>query len=31
MEDVNKTDELLSWMKEYPDAMEAINRIKGNK
>ena len=28
MEDVNKTDEL---MKEYPDAMEAINRIKGNK
>jgi len=30
MEDVNKTDELLSWMKEYPEAMKVINRIKGN-
>jgi hypothetical protein len=29
MEDVNKTDELLSWMKEYPDAMEAINTNTG--
>ena len=31
LEDVVKNDELVSWMKEYPDAMEAINRIKGNK
>ena len=31
MEDVNKTDELLSWMKEYPDAMKAINKIKDIK
>jgi hypothetical protein len=31
MEDVNKTDELLSWMKEYPDAMDAINKIKDKK
>ena len=30
LEDVVKNDELVSWMKEYPDAMEAINRIKGN-
>ncbi len=31
LEDVVKNDELVSWMKEYPDAMEAINRIKSNK
>ncbi len=31
LEDVVKNDELVSWMKEYPDAMKAINRIKGNK
>ena len=31
LQDVVKNDELVSWMKEYPDAMEAINRIKGNK
>ena len=27
MEDVVKNDELVSWMKEYPDAMDAINLL----
>ncbi len=31
MEDVVKNDELVSWMKEYPDAMDAINKIKNKK
>jgi len=31
LEDVVKNDELVSWMKEYPDAMEAINKIKAKK
>jgi len=26
-----KNDELVLWMKEYPDAMEAINKIKDRK
>ena len=31
LEDVVKNDELVSWMKEYPDAMDAINKIKDKK
>jgi hypothetical protein len=31
LQDVVKNDELVSWMKEYPDAMDAINRIKAKK
>ncbi len=31
LEDVIKNDELVSWMKEYPDAMDAINKIKDKK
>ena len=31
LEDVVKNDELVSWMKEYPDAMDAINKIKAKK
>ena len=31
LEDVVKNDELVSWMKEYPDAMNAINKIKAKK
>ena len=31
LDDVVKNDELVSWMKEYPDAMDAINKIKGKK
>lgn len=31
LEDVVKNDELISWMKEYPDAMDAINKIKAKK
>jgi hypothetical protein len=31
LDDVVKNDELVLWMKEYPDAMDAINRIKAKK
>ncbi len=31
LDDVVKNDELVLWMKEYPDAMEAINKIKDRK
>jgi len=31
LEDVVKNDELVSWMKEYPDAMDAINKSKDKK
>jgi cytidylate kinase len=31
LQDVVKNDELVSWMKEYPDAMDAINKIKAKK
>lgn len=31
LEDVVKNDELVSWMKEYPDAMDVINKIKDKK
>ncbi len=31
LEDVVKNDELVSWMKEYPDAMDVINKIKDIK
>ena len=31
LEVVVKNDELVSWMKEYPDAMDAINKIKDKK
>ena len=31
LQDVVKNDELVSWMKEYPDAMDAINKIKDKK
>ncbi len=31
LEDLVKNDELVSWMKEYPDAMDAINKIKNKK
>jgi len=31
LEDVVKNDELVSWMKEYPDAIKAINKIKDIK
>ena len=31
LDDVVKNDELVSWMKEYPDAMDAINKIKDKK
>jgi len=31
LDDVVKNDELVSWMKEYPDAMDAINKIKNKK
>ena len=31
LEDVVKNDELVLWMKEYPDAMDAINKIKAKK
>ena len=31
LEDVVKNDELVSWMKEYPDAMNAINKIRNKK
>ena len=31
LQDVVKNDELISWMKEYPDAMDAINKIKAKK
>jgi hypothetical protein len=31
LENVVKNDELISWMKEYPDAMDAINKIKAKK
>lgn len=28
MVDVEKTDELVKWMKAYPDAEDVINKIK---
>jgi len=28
LEDVIKNDELVSWMREYPDAMDILNKIK---
>jgi cytidylate kinase len=31
LQDVVKNDELVSWMKEYPDAMNVINKIKDKK
>ena len=31
LQDVVKNDELVSWMKEYPDAMDVINKIKDIK
>ena len=31
LQDVVKNDELVSWMKEYPDAMDVINKIKDKK
>ena len=31
LEDVVKNDELVSWMKEYPDAMDILNKIKDKK
>jgi hypothetical protein len=31
LDDVVRNDELVSWMKEYPDAMDAINKIKDKK
>ncbi len=31
LEDVMKNDELVSWMKEYPDAMNILNKIKDKK
>jgi cytidylate kinase len=31
LDDVVRNDELVSWMKEYPDAMDAINKIKDIK
>jgi hypothetical protein len=31
LDDVVKNDELVLWMKEYPDAMKAINKIKAKK
>jgi cytidylate kinase len=31
LENVVKNDELVSWMKEYPDAMDLINKIKDIK
>ena len=31
LQDVVKNDELVSWMQEYPDAMDAINKIKAKK
>ena len=31
LEDVVKNDELVSWMKEYPDAMNILNKIKDKK
>ena len=30
LQDVVKNDELVSWMQEYPDAMDVINKIKAN-
>jgi len=31
LQDVVKNDELVSWMQKYPDAMDAINKIKAKK
>ena len=31
LQDVVKNDELVSWMQVYPDAMDAINKIKAKK
>jgi cytidylate kinase len=31
LEDVVKNDELVSWMREYPDAMDILNKIKDKK